>query len=344
MNANASERLVVSTWIHVDRPEDATYFPQIGATSDSRTVVDVYWRCVALFFATSVRNNPGAKHVLYTNVERAPTVDGVDLAERLAGWGVETVTLPFTFKPPKGFWGDFGNQFYLYDILRHAQGRYGRETAFTVFDSDCLWIRPGDALASATIEHRALTLDMGGRPERQINGVSLDEMAALLPEYGYPAHTGPLVYFGGESFSADGQAVGDIVDEVDRIFHRSVERFNAGAPKYNEEAHMLSVAYHVLGYRSGTANPFVRRIWTDKNRNVEPNDGGLTLWHLPAEKKTGLAALAKEALDPQSKFWTVPTGEPFAAYLGRFVGVPHRSRAKQASDFARKVAFRLAKR
>ena len=51
----------------------------MGARSDDPGAKAVYWRCTAVFYASSLVHNPDARHVFYTNGP-LPVVDGFDIA------------------------------------------------------------------------------------------------------------------------------------------------------------------------------------------------------------------------------------------------------------------------
>ena len=89
---------LIATLLVLDRPGDASVFPQVGLDSSGRAFQDVYWRCVACFFASSVRQNPGCRHALFTNADVVPAVDGFDIGELLHRLGVEVVRIPITHR------------------------------------------------------------------------------------------------------------------------------------------------------------------------------------------------------------------------------------------------------
>ena len=171
----------ICTWFVSDAEADATFFPQIGANSNKRETQDIYWRCVACFFASSVVANPGRRHVFFSNAA-PPVVDGVSFAELFRQWRVEVVTLPITYRLSKGEVKSWGNQFYIFDIIDWMAA--ATQTArWIVLDADCVWIRPADEIERAIDEHGVLTYELGDdehAADEAINGLSRDGMARFL--------------------------------------------------------------------------------------------------------------------------------------------------------------------
>jgi len=334
---------VIATWFVADQPGQETQFPQMNQLSSTAAFQRVYWRCIAVFFATSVRVNPGRRHVLFTN-----TSVPADIAGLLAGWGVETVGLPFRRRPPRGYHGSFGNQFYIFDILDHAAGWgqlvKGRPARLIVLDSDCVWLRPADAMEAAIDAGGVLAYRIAYDEQQPVNGASRRDMKAVAEAVW--GRTLPQVpdYCGGEIFAARTEALPGLMRSFDTLWQANLERWRAGQPKLNEEAHFLSLIYLEGGYPPASANRFIRRIWTNfRSRNSSADDVALTVWHLPSEKKTGLADLYGQVVRPDSAFWTVPVDESYVRLLGRAIGIPRRSAFKFVRDLALKLREKSAR-
>lgn len=326
---------VISCWFVADAASEATYFPQIGIQSDSPDAHKIYWRCIICFYVTSLAVNPQSRHVFFTNVA-LPMVDGLDVAALFAQWGVETVTMPVRHRLPANTVSAWGNQFYVLDII-HYFSRSGTGERFLILDSDCVWIRNGDALASAIDRHGQLTLlddNAYPDPDKPINGLSRRQMAAFLKSVG--GRDAPEIpYFGGEIFAATKNAIDDVAARSTTLWPLVVDRA-PNAPL--EEAHFLSIVAALREDAPATANMFIRRMWTTfKHNTLRPSDVDLTIWHLPAEKRSGFATLFAY-LRPRLMAGQKP-GEaaPTVAQLGRMMGVPRRSPTKFLADMTMKI-------
>ena len=329
---------VVSTWFYAEREGEESVYPQVGGRSSSTWFQAVYWRCVVDFFATSARVNPGAVHRLYTNVDAVPDVDGLDTGAFLRRLGVETVVLPYVSRPPDGWFPAWANQFYVLDVAAHlAETLPTSDAVGVLLDSDCVWARRPERMAEMTRRHRALTYDLGrpeGVPE---NGLTPEALGAihgdLAPAFGAEAPAVAPPYVGGELVAATGDTLRAMDDLFDPLFEAMIARRRDGLPTYNEEAHALGLVYHVLGVPYGTANPYLRRIWTTllKGDDARPDDLERTVWHVPGEKRYGLRRLFEAVFDEGGPFWGLE-GDAWRAWAGRTLGLPGRTLAKTARD------------
>ena len=331
----------IATWFVADTPEEGTFFPQLGTTSDAAEAQAAYWRCMTCFFASSLAVNPGARHIAYTNTI-VPRVDGIDLAALFESWGVEVETLPIGWRLPRGAVSSWGNQFYVFDVIRHfVQSRPAER--LVLLDSDCLWLRSAGAIESAIDQHGALTylLDDDEYPAGiAINGLSREAMARFLEANGGTSFP-DIAYFGGEIYAANLATSAQVLAVAEQLW----PLVQAGAPHApREEAHLLSVIYAQLGIAAGTADPFIRRMWTTfGHHNLQASDRDLAIWHLPAEKRTGFRDLFKQITQSPDKPPALnrdAMGLTFAA-LGRHMGYPRRRPAKLARDLSLKVAEKL---
>ena len=331
----------IITWFVADDAANATWFPQVGGRSDAPEAQATYWRCTVTFFASSLGLNPGARHMFYTNT-RVPRIDGVDLAALFARWRVEVITLPITYRLPRNAVSSWGNQFYVFDVLDDLAGREDLARAI-VLDSDCVWRQPVDRLAAAIDANGALTyeLDHSEHAEHEaINGLSRAGMARFLARHGGPQRAA-TPYFGGEIYAARRDVTRAIAARAKALWPELL----AGAPDApREEAHLLSVIYALEGIAPGTANGFIRRMWTTfHHHNLSPADATLAIWHLPAEKKTGFADLFRAIVaDPARD----PRFEPAAmglapADVARAMGWPRRRPAKFARDLSLKLREKI---
>ncbi|WP_412068479.1 hypothetical protein [Rubrivirga sp. IMCC43871] len=329
----------LSTWLYAESPDEESLYPQVvgqGAPSSDRFQA-VYWRCVAVFFASAKRWAPDARLVLYTNVPAVPAVDGQPMAPFLDRLGVEIVRLDYSFQPPEGYYGAWRNQFYVFDAIRDLAERTPDDGVAMLLDSDCVWARSPDRMAAMTQRHGTLTYDLG-RPEGIAeNGLTLEDLGALhtelAPDFGADTPDTSPPYIGGELVAATGHALRRADGLLDALWAEMLRRHQAGLPTYNEEAHALGFVYHVLGAPYGTANPYLRRIWTTllSGDDSRAPDLDLTVWHVPGEKRYGLRRLFVEVLRPDGPFWTLD-GDAWRTWAGRQLGLPGRSLAKTARD------------
>jgi hypothetical protein len=334
---------VVSTWIHCDSPDQESSYPSATGHGGSaaESVYDIYWRCVACLFASSRRVNPGAEHRLYTNMAQPPCVDDVDLQDLFRKWEIEIVVLPIRHIPPPDWWGAWRNQFYIFDILHHV-AQHNSGEAHLILDSDCLILSALADLFEDVSRRRALALDCGYGADYVINGLTRRDMQGLFSALDGRECCDAPAYAGGEIVAASSEFIREIDACVDSVWSTQFEWHRQKRRKFNEEAHMLSYLYHKLHVSTGTANRYIKRMWTGLSyRNVRAEDTALAIWHLPAEKRYGFKRLFRHVVQEGSWFHQAEAPD-FRRRTGAFMGVPARSVKKNVLDIASKVYNRLS--
>ena len=297
----------IITWFYRESADEASFYPQMGQRGDSALVHSVYMQIQVPFFRTFRHYNPKARLLFFTNLRRE------GLPRFLLGLfdelGVETVTLPYERRPPKGWYGAWQNQFYLYDILGWMGGRMKADDALLVCDADCLCRTPLDGLFDEIRKQGSALYEFITDRSATINGITLPEMEAFYTDcYGTPPRS-PLAYYGGEFIGLRGDSVCRINEAYAGLWAFNLARAGSREPKLNEEAHVLSVLAERLDLRNAVANRYVKRMWTSPQfNNVCPEDERLAVWHLPYEKKRGLYRLFRllekqKGLGDEERFW-----------------------------------------
>ena len=297
----------IITWFYRESADEASFYPQMGQRGDSALVHSVYMQIQVPFFRTFRHYNPKVRLLFFTNLRRE------GLPRFLLGLfdelGVETVTLPYERRPPKGWYGAWQNQFYLYDILGWMGGRMKADDALLVCDADCLCRTPLDGLFDEIRKQGSALYEFITDRSATINGITLPEMETFYTDcYGTPPRS-PLAYYGGEFIGLRGDSVCRINEVYAGLWAFNLARADRREPKLNEEAHVLSVLAERLDLRNAVANRYVKRMWTSPQfNNVRPEDERLAVWHLPYEKKRGLYRLFRllekqKGLGDEERFW-----------------------------------------
>ncbi len=331
-----SDPLIISTWFYGEQSGEESYYPQVAGSPSTSAFQAIYWRCVVTFFATSVRFNPGARHILFVTTDHIPVVDSLDVGSFLKELEVEIQVVPFTYRTPEGFYGAWRNQFYVFDIITRLAEICDPSHRCLLLDSDCIWTRPAIAIGEDIAAREVLLYDVYDTDDWDVNGLNAQEMRLISESLlNRPLDRNPR-YYGGEVFAATGEAARRIARELGDLWNQNIQRFEAGKAKFNEEAHALSFLYLKLGYTdrdAGSANQFIRRMWTSfRYSNVgSSTDFDLAIWHLPAEKRWGLKRLFVEVRSKSSPFWHLKDND-LRRLLGRYLGVPRRSLLKLILD------------
>ena len=297
----------IATWFYRESADEASFYPQMGQRGDSALVHSVYMQIQVPFFRTFRHYNPKARLLFFTNLRRdALPRFLLGLFDEL---GVETVTLPYERRPPKGWYGAWQNQFYLYDILGWMGGRMKADDALLVCDADCLCRTPLDGLFDEIRKQGSALYEFITDRSATINGITLPEMETFYSACYGPPPRSPLAYYGGEFIGLRGDSVCRINEAYAGLWAFNLARADRREPKLNEEAHVLSVLAERLDLRNAVANRYVKRMWTSPQfNNVRPEDERLAVWHLPYEKKRGLYRLFRllekqKGLGDEERFW-----------------------------------------
>lgn len=277
--------------------------------------------------------------MFFTNAA-IPVVDGIDINKILDRWGVEVVTLPITWRLPAHSVTSWGNQFYVFDVIEFWSSS-DNDMPLILLDSDCVWIRSVREMVTAITENGALTYLLDYPTDFSINGISTEDMARFLKRHsGIDRDT--TAYYAGEIFAASSEMARTVASRA-RLLWPAVIAGAVDSPR--EEAHLLSIIYAMEDLRSATANPFIKRIWTNfRHNNVRPSDIELTVWHLPSEKGTGFLDLYRRIVrfkecDPRQAATLM--GLDLQHYCQIF-GIPRRSLWKLVRDLSRTIPRKLA--
>lgn len=332
----SNSKINICTWFYGESKGEESNYPQVVGVSSSTQFQAIYWRCIVVYFASSIKNNPTANHVLFTNVARIPDIDNFKTREFLDRHGIQIVQLPLTYQTPVGYYGLWRNQFYIFDIIKYLTNEINDiNESYIILDSDCLWIKSCEKIEKEIEINGLLTYEINYAESHNINGLTRIDMGKIYGELDNKVDEDLPKYFGGEWFAANIENIKKVSLISDEMWEICLRRFEKNLPKFNEEAHLLSYIYHKLGYRAGTANSHIKRIWTAWQffYNASAEDFSLDVWHMPAEKNFGIKRLFSQVCQPQSKFWKVPVGEEFAKYAAAYLGIPKASLLKIIMDW-----------
>ncbi len=281
---------VIATWMYSSPKGEKILHHQVGRNSGTKRIQNYYWRCVFLLFESSNRLNSDCRHLLFVNKMPPASIDGIDTKSLLQQYLIEVVELPTITLTSPDYYSAWNTQFIVLDILDWLKDNCADDDSVIVLDSDVIFHRPiSKELEQEAEKHKALLYTINYPVDYKINGLTRNEMLRIAQEI-EPGFSGnDFSYSGGEFIIFRGSEAKKIADCARRYFRICLQRHEKGQPKFNEEAQLLSFVYHVLGYKTRTANKYIRRIWTDRSifSNVDGTEDGLILWHLPAEKTNG---------------------------------------------------------
>lgn len=283
----------IATWIYLESEEEKSKYPNNKGDASSKKFQEVYWKCVVLFYETSIRYNANAKHMLFTNTRDLPVISGFDVQNFLIENDIELVCLKNKYPLPTNYFDRFRNQFFEFSIIEYIANVMNDEDGFLLLDSDCVFSKSATPLFSLLAkEENAITYVVDLIRAYQVHGVTGDDMKAICNDWGLDLKENPY-YCGGEVLLAKGSFLKSVSAHFPKLFQDMLDRNKKGLPKFNEEAHTLTYYYYKHKANMNGLKPYVKRLWTNRNyfRNVDEQSKDLMIWHLPNEKNTGFARL-----------------------------------------------------
>lgn len=278
------------TWFYREDKKDASFYPQVGGSTCSTEIQDIYWKCVYDFFSSAQLCNTNVHFVFFTNVEELPSdMCGVNLKEFFKRGNIQVIRKELSAKTPKDWHKAWRNQFYVFDILDYFKD--GAEGNILILDSDCLIRKPLNSLFQK-IEKEGVVLYDYGYPEKAwLNGIKIAQMKKLYEEF-YGGGVDGLTYKCGELIAVRSDVIAELMDVYHELWKFNYEKYLQKKIKLNEEAHFLSFIFYRMGYINSYANKYIKRMWTAfEYDNVCKDDMKLAIWHLPAEKKYGFVKI-----------------------------------------------------
>lgn len=318
-------RQIVATWYLHDDVSDAGYFPQALTKAGTEAAKNLYLQCVCVFFASALIR--GIRDLmLFTNMTTLPE----DINRILTTMGVSVVVLNNGVRPAvnKGATA-WGNQFYIFDILRYVVDMPDI-CAAVIADSDCIWRTQPAELFADVERYGILTYNLHEPRFQRSNGLTRDDMKEIIARTFPGVEDYPVYYCGGEFFAATYEMCVRVTDIFSLNMLKLFEQFESRDG--GEEAHMLSILYNALGVPFGTGNQHVKRVWTTFKYNTASISDALgtsTLLHFPSEKRTGIARIFGEV----ETYLKMSVSEALN-FENRMLGLPRRTVLKTLQDMA----------
>jgi len=283
---------IISTWIYLDSENEESFYSQVKGNSSSESFQLIYWKCVIVFYATSLRFHKNYKHILFTNARELPAIENFDIEEFFRVNHVEVMQIDNTYPTPEGYYHSWKNQFFEFSIIDNISKLLESDDMLLMLDSDCVFRRNIDDAFAVLEKQAALTYVIDYSKDQILNGINRYQMHKIFSELGLHLDDVPK-YSGGEVLFAKGDFIKALASAYPELWEILIKRHIEKKDKFNEEAHVLSYFYYKFGANIGAMNPFIKRLWTNPYsfRNIERYDYELSIWHLPHEKVRGLSDL-----------------------------------------------------
>ncbi len=308
----------IVTWFYGEHKGNESSYPSVGSNTTELSFQVVYWKCVYDFFVTAFLTQKNTEYWLFTNVKAFPgpdLMDGVDLTAFFTEHGVHVVDQELSAETPKDWYGEWRNQFYVYDILRYMYQNVSGN--IIVLDSDILFRKDLTPLFEDIEAYGAVTYPVNAPDDEIKNGTSNNQMTELYEKYYGVKPENTVRYRGGEFIAVTRDTAEAVVHEFEYLWPLNYAQYEAGDIKLTEEAHFFSVICAHLGITNTLGEKYIRRIWTAvKFDTVRPGDEDLAVWHLPAEKKYGFEKLYQWLKE------TPRTQQEYLTYVSKVMMIP----------------------
>ncbi len=309
--------------MYVENEMDGGIYPQVGGSTQTREVQEIYWRCIYCFYTFAKRfvgGDPSIRLALFTNVATLPTVGSVDLDSELAALGVEVYCIPYNWKPDTRRKQWF-NQFYLFDILDCFDKFLEDSDSCILVDCDTLIVRSFAPVAEALRNSGTLLIDVDVGVDEEVSGLTRNHAAEISRYLTGIRPSEPPPYFGGEFYGLDRETLRATMALAASAYPKNNDLARRGQPYFSDEAYFFSFLMWQLGHCHANANQFARRIWTSqKLNNTKRSDMDLFLWHVPSEKLYGLEKIFTDLTSGAVDLWALDDAE-VRQYAARRLGV-----------------------
>lgn len=315
--------------------EDGGHYPRAHGPDPSLA----YWHAITVMAATL--RAVGRDWPVTVSTNRPPSE--AQVRGELDRLGVTYRDTPFQHRPPEGYFDRFSGSFYLLDTLADAVARAPSDGLVLVIDPDCLWVRdPRPMLDALAVDpDLLLAYEITYPPEQPALGLTQGQMGTFFREIGDRSAPSHPPYAGGEFLFGRADRLARLLPHVEHIWTESLRRFDAGVPvRANTEEHVLSYALGQLGWPGATANPWMRRLWTEAapNRNIQGDEEDLVVWHALTEKGKGLTTLFEDVVAGHPAL-QVP-GPAYRRHLARRLRV-RRGPVRRLKHLASTSTYRL---
>lgn len=325
----------IVAFLVIDETDKSSY-PSARRGSNFDEFLDIYRRCLAIFYLSARRANPDARLYLFQNkvANSVSTESSAYLDSLCTQLGVEVILTEFRTLPSPGL-RNWLSQFFVFDVLSDLASRVTSGHVL-IMDSDVVWAsRDATPALWDKMKGQLAVMDSGHPEQEEINGSSSGQLSAIFGRQ--------VRYFGGEFISADASYLRGLHSTALECLEVLGKNLAEGRIKGFEEAHVLSAAYSIFPFIELSSRD-IKRMWTQpfKYRNVVPGDEEATLWHTPGEKRFGLRRLFQTLMMKEPRHWIEMPDDEWVRLLSDQLGVPRNSFVKIVSDvsFAAKERLR----
>lgn len=247
----------------------------------------MYYRCMVVCYASIQRLYPQARLVLFSNTELPEPY-----ANQLASLGVKTVILDGRYVVDSAFSNNFPGCLYTLDVIAYLSKQTHDFQHLILLDNDCIMRRRLDELFDGADNQAISAYAIGYEAAAVANGQSRASLTLALSYLQQKMLDHPILMYGGEFFAIPSGQLATMAQNIETFWSWMKNNGISLFGNQLTEEHVMSVALAMQPERIRKVTTEIKRIWTTEHfSTVVGNESEISIWHLPSEKKKGLAKL-----------------------------------------------------
>lgn len=256
-------------------------------TFSRKAKLTMYYRCMVVCYASIQRLYPQAQLALFSNSELPEPY-----ASHLASLGVKTVILDGRYVADDLFSNHFPGCLYTLDVIAHLAERKQDFEHLILLDNDCIMRRRLDELFEGTNSQAIYAYEPGYDVNMIANGQSRASLTLALSYLQHNILNPPIPMLGGEFFAIPSSQLTVLAQHIETFWSWMKTTGCAIFGNQLTEEHVMSAALCISNMQTCLAATYIKRIWTTEHfSTVDGGESSLAIWHLPSEKKKGLAKM-----------------------------------------------------
>jgi|GEM_PF-6325491 len=258
-------------------------------TFSHESKLHMYYRCMIVCYASLRRLYPKSQLMFFSNSELPEP-----FAAQLKSLEVITEKCPDHYVLDSAFNNGFPGCLYTLDVIDYLGKQANKNYKnLILIDNDCIVRSRLDAMIEDQSINQTLYAYAPGYPVNMVaNGQSRASLTLALTYFQGKMLSAPIELYGGEFYAIPSDALSTMANDIQSFWTwMKTDGINIFGNQLTEE-HVMSAALSMQSERLREVTTEIKRIWTTEHfSTVEGNESEISIWHLPSEKKKGLAKM-----------------------------------------------------
>ena len=258
-------------------------------TFSQESKLHMYYRCMVVCYASLRRLYPKSQLMFFCNSDLPEP-----FAAQLKSLEVITEKCPDHYVLDPAFNNGFPGCLYTLDVIDYLGKQADKNNKnLILIDNDCIArLRLDDMIQDQSINQTLYAYAPGYPVNMVANGQSRASLTLALSYFQGKMLTAPIELYGGEFFAIPSAALSTLAQDIQAFWSwMKTDGITIFGNQLTEE-HVMSVALSMQPERLREVTTEIKRIWTTEHfSTVVGNESAIAIWHLPSEKKKGLAKM-----------------------------------------------------